>query len=97
MKNEFMIIFGVLLSFNSAYAFEATITPASSIKAHPVTSVSKGELTPIEGVVIAKPREAAEYKPEIGGRASSTSGPGKIPIPIPRPLMALACPIVWPD
>ncbi|TLX17096.1 hypothetical protein [Rhizobium sp. MHM7A] len=97
MKSVFLAALLIPFGFTAAHAFEATITRAGSIKPHPVTSVAKGELEPIEGVAIAKPREEALYQPEIGGRASSARVTGKIPVPTPRPLIALACPIVWPD
>jgi hypothetical protein len=96
MKPLILAALLIPLCFTTVHAFEATITKAGSIKPHPVASVSKGELEPIEGVAIAKPREAALYQPEIGGRASVTST-GKIPVPTPRPVIALACPIVWAD
>jgi hypothetical protein len=98
MKVVFLAVLFIPFWFTAAHAFEATITKAGSIKPHPVASVAKGELEPIDGVVIAKPREAALYQPEIGGRSSGTMGSnGKIPIPIPRPPIGLACPIVWLD
>lgn len=95
---KLLILAALLTPFTvvSAYAFEATITKVGSIKPHPVASVSKGELQPIAGVAIAEPRAAAVYQPEIGGRASGSST-GKIPVPLPRPVAALACPIVWVD
>ena len=80
----------------SAQAFQATITKVDSLKPHPVATVSKGELQPIDGVVIAEPRAPAVYQPETGGRASSLVL-GKIPVPMPRPVVSLACPIVWAD
>lgn len=97
MKSVFLAVFFIPFGLTVAHAFEATITKVGSIKAHPVASVAKGELQPIEGVAIAKPREPALYQPEIGVRASSPGTTGKIPVPTPRPLIALACPIVWSD
>lgn len=96
MKSVFLVVLLIPFGFTSTHAFEATITKAGSLKPHPVTSVAKGELEPIEGVAIAKPREEALYQPEVGGRASGTVI-GKIPVPTPRPLITLACPIVWQD
>lgn len=97
MKSAFLAAFFIPFCLTAAHAFEATITKVGSIKPHPVATVAKGELQPIEGVAIAKPREPALYQPEIGVRASSSGTIGKIPIPVPRPLIALACPIVWTD
>jgi hypothetical protein len=97
MRSAFLAALIIPFGFTAAHAFEATITKAGSIKPHPVASVAKGELEAIEGVVVAKPREAALYNPEIGGRSSSRALAGKIPVPTPRPQITLACPIVWLD
>jgi hypothetical protein len=97
MRCIFLAALLLSATYTTSHAFEATITRVGSIKAHPVANVAKRDLEPIEGVVVAEPRKAAIYQPEIGGRASSLGVAGKIPIPTPRPLIALACPIVWPD
>lgn len=86
----------LLVSASSSFAFEATLTKASSLKAHPVADVSKGALDALRGIPIAEPRAAVAYEPEVGGHAA-VLGLRNVPIPKPRPQPTLNCPIVWRD
>ncbi len=97
MKWPMLVILASTVFNAQASAFEATITRVAPGKAVPVTAVGRNELAPPPGVETAPPRVRASYTPEIGGRPVGRNGASNIPTPMPRPSIALGCPIVFKD
>lgn len=61
-----LALFVAVGAATQALAFQATLTSASPVEAHPAGSVARNELAPIEGVAVAPPRAVAvPYEIEV--------------------------------
>jgi hypothetical protein len=97
MKTIILAFAFTAIAVGPSFAFEATITRVAPGAAAPVTAVDRSDLAPLPGVPISPSRAPAAYVFEAGPRSSGSGTVSNVPVPLPRPVQALGCPIVFAD